>query len=118
MISSFSLWEKTSILDAHGGGVVNVAAFVLQVIVLALTKPKLAKVMMLDESFRNVSREYLSRVAELLKKLNKITGIQFILVTHKHELAEDADKIFEVKKDENGKTIIKEIGYNIIKEDK
>ena len=94
--------------DAKGGGIVNVTAFVLQVVVLSLSRPRLAKVMILDEVFKNVSREYLPKVAELLGTLSRITKIQFVLVTHKGEFAEAADKVFEVSKNEAGVTKIKE----------
>lgn len=94
--------------DAKGGGIVGVTAFVLQLVVLTLTRPRLARVMVLDERFRHVSREYLSKVAQLLKKLSDITKIQFILVTHKTEFVDSADKVFNVSKTGEGVTVIRE----------
>ena len=94
--------------DAKGGGIVSVTAFVLQLVVLTLTRPKLERVMVMDERFRHVSREYLPKVAELLKKLSDITGMQFILVTHKDEFSENADRVFRVSKTDEGVTEIEQ----------
>ncbi len=99
---------KTPVMDSHGGGLVNVTAFILQAVVLALTKPKLAQVMMLDERFKNVSRNFLHNITELLKKLHEVTGIQFVLVTQRPELAQDADMIYEVD-NVRGKTVVKAV---------
>jgi len=94
--------------DAHGGGIVNVVAFVLRVVVLVLTRPQLQRVIIADESFRNVSREYLPRVAEFLRSLHDVTGVQVVMVTHQPEMIEAADKVYRVTKDEDGVTKVKE----------
>ena len=98
------------VIDAKGGGIVAVTAFVLQLVVLVLKRPKLAKVMVLDEKFKHVSREYLPKVATLVKKLSDMIGMQFIQVTHKTEFVDAADKVFDVSKTGDGVTVIKEQG--------
>jgi len=95
---------SAAVQDAKGGGIVNVTGFVLQTVVLVLTRPKLARVVVLDEIFKNVSREYLPKVAELLQTLSKLTKVQFILVTHKLELSATADRVFNVTKTKDGIT--------------
>ena len=95
------------LIDGHGGGLVNVAAFVLQTIVLVLTRPRLKRTLILDERFANLFRGNLPKVSELMRKLHEVTGTQFILVTQRPELAEYADKVFKVRS-EKGKTIIEE----------
>jgi len=85
---------ETEIADGHGGGVADVIAFVLRVLVLTLTRPKVAPIMILDESFRHVSPNYLRGVATLLAELNQTAGIQFLLVTHKPELLDAADVVY------------------------
>ena len=99
----------SEIMDAHGGGLVNVISFILQVIVLLSVKPRLERVMIVDEPFENVSKEYLSNVAEFLKYLNEITGMQFIMITHKPEFLDVADKKFEVRLNKNKESIIREL---------
>jgi DNA repair exonuclease SbcCD ATPase subunit len=76
-------------LTASGGGVVDVAAFALRVSCLVLSKPKLRKVLVMDEPFRFVSEEYRENVQQVMEKLSTEFGIQMILVTHMKELISD-----------------------------
>lgn len=82
---------ETNIVEGHGGGVADVISFILRVIVLTLSRPKLAPLLILDEPFRHVSLEYLKGCASLMKELSKTAGVQFIIVTHKPELLDAAD---------------------------
>ena len=59
---------RQPVMDSHGGGLVNVISFVLQAVVLALTRPKLRKMIFLDETFKNV-RDEIGAVGTLLRKL-------------------------------------------------
>ena len=73
-------------MDASGGGVVDVASFALRLSCLILHKPALRRCVILDEPFKFVSEEFRPRVKELLETLSKEMGVQFIMVTHIHEL--------------------------------
>lgn len=99
------------IMEGHGGGVVDVVAFILQIVVLlALAKDmRLAKVIVADEPFKCVSREYLLNVAEFLRRLNQSTGIQFVMVTHKPEFLEVAQGRFDVSLNAKGETHIRSL---------
>lgn len=97
----------TSVREGHGGGVADVVSFLLRVIVLTMTRPKVAPVLILDESFRHVSPDRLGGVAVLLKELTSSAGVQFLLVTHKPELLDAADTIYSATLDENMTTQIK-----------
>ena len=68
-------------MTASGGGVVDVAAFALRVACLSL-KQDIDKVLVLDEPFRFLSKEYRPRIRQLLQTLSADLGIQFIIVTH------------------------------------
>jgi DNA repair exonuclease SbcCD ATPase subunit len=72
-------------MSAAGGGVVDVAAFALRLSALALRRPGVRRLMVLDEPFRFVSAEYRPRVRALLETLAKETGFQFVIVTHSPE---------------------------------
>lgn len=85
---------ETEIVEGHGGGIADVVSFVLRVIVLCLARPRAAPVLVLDETFRHVSLEYLRGCATLMKELNRSAGIQFVLVTHKPELVDAADVVY------------------------
>lgn len=69
-------------MSAAGGGVVDVAAFALRLACLVLHKPKLNRVLILDEPFKYVSQEYLPNVCEMLEKLSLEMRVQIIMVTH------------------------------------
>lgn len=96
---------KASIVDGHGGGIADVVSFLLRVVVLCLQRPRVSPVLVLDESFRHVSPGCLRGVAQLLRELNRMIGIQFILVTHKEELLDAADVIYRAKL-KNGHTTL------------
>jgi len=95
---------ETAIVDGHGGGVADVVSFILRVIVLSLARPRVAPIMILDETFKHVSPEYLRGVSVLMKELSVSAGIQFILVTHKSELLDAADVIYRASLGAGGAT--------------
>jgi len=68
-------------MSAAGGGAVDVAAFALRAACLTL-QTDLEQILVLDEPFRFLSREYRHRVRSLLVTLSADLGIQFLLVTH------------------------------------
>jgi DNA repair exonuclease SbcCD ATPase subunit len=98
-------------MDGRGGGLCDVISFLLQIIVLLAFSSKFERILICDETFKHVSRQFLPNVAEFLTYLNEKTGIQMILVTHQNELADVAEKHFEVRLNSNGETIIKEMKH-------
>lgn len=87
--------EEVDVMDAAGGGVVDVSAFALRI--AAWTLGKTDNVIVLDEPFRCLSDDLQPFAAEVLAELSKELGLQFIIVTHRKEITEVADKIFEVE---------------------
>jgi DNA repair exonuclease SbcCD ATPase subunit len=73
-------------LTASGGGLVDVAGFALRLACLSLTRPALRRLVVLDEPFKFVSREFRSRLSHLFHTLSEEMGFQFIMVTHISEL--------------------------------
>lgn len=69
-------------LTASGGGMVDVAAFALRVACLVLHRPRLQRVVVLDEPFRFVSAQYQGAVHSMLENLSKKMEVQMIMVTH------------------------------------
>jgi DNA repair exonuclease SbcCD ATPase subunit len=80
--------------DTFGGGVVNVTQFLLRVIMIQ--RFGLARFMALDETFANVSEDYLPRVSELLRSLCDDEQFKILLVTHQPRLAAAADSVYRV----------------------
>lgn len=75
---------ETDILSARGGGVAAVTGFLLRVVIILLLSGSegVSRFIALDEAFGQVSSNYVSNVAALLRGLADEYGIQFILVTH------------------------------------
>ena len=87
---------ETAARDAKGGGVLDVASFLLRCVMLVLLRPKLKRVLVCDEVFKHLSREHLPRAASLVKEMSERLGIQMLMVTHKDEFIDAADKVFDV----------------------
>ena len=66
-------------------------------------------VIVLDEPFRFLSRDLQERAGEILKTLSERMQLQIIMVSHIGEIIDVADKVFEVKKNEEGISKVKEI---------
>lgn len=73
-------------LDASGGGAVDVASFALRLACLFLSRPRKRLLIVADEPFRFLSREYRPAIRHMLEALAKEFGVQFIIVTHSQEL--------------------------------
>lgn len=99
---------EADVAGAHGGGLVNVASVMYQIIMLALYHPRQRPVWGADEPFKNLSKEYLPAAAEFLHTLSKRLGIQVVMITHRPELHSVADKLYDFSA-VNGETKIETI---------
>lgn len=79
---------ETDVIDSRGGGLVNVAAFLLNVRLLLAVRPPLARVLCLDEAFANVHVGRLGRVVDLLIEICDRGAFQMIVVSQIPQLAE------------------------------
>lgn len=82
------------LMSTFGGGVVNVTAFLLRVIMIK--RFKLAKFLAVDESFNNVSEHFLPQVSAMMTKLCHDHGFNILAVSHQPILASAADIVYEV----------------------
>lgn len=87
---------ETPILEARGGGVVDVASLALRTLAAVITSPGKAPIV-LDEPGKHLSEGYSAAFGELLKSISRETGRQFIVVTHDPRLAEMADRVYRVE---------------------
>jgi DNA repair exonuclease SbcCD ATPase subunit len=78
--------EVTDPLNEDSGGVVDIAAFALRLACLMLAKPRLRRLLVLDEPFRFVSAGYRESVRQMLLKLAEDFYLQIVMVTHIEEL--------------------------------
>ena len=93
-------------MNASGGGVVDLTAFALRIASYALEQG-VDNVIILDEPFRFISRDLQARAGEILKSLSTKLGLQIVMVTHIGQMIDVADKVFEVKKNSDGRSIVK-----------
>lgn len=83
------------ILDAFGGGPAQVVAFLLRLLVCH--RLGLYPLILLDETFSMVSRQYVPNLAKLLRELAGQMGFTFVLVTHQTDFVEHASRAYEVQ---------------------
>jgi DNA repair ATPase RecN len=83
------------IFDTFGGGVWNIAAFLFRLIMIR--RFNLAKVLIVDETFNNVSAKFVPMLSRLLRDLTHNHGYTILAVTHQPLLAWNADRIYVVK---------------------
>lgn len=99
--------NKVSPLDSVGGGVVDVCAFALRIVLWGIEPKRKRSLLILDEPFRFLSKNLHEKASALLSKLSQSLGLQIIMVSHSEELTESGDKVFYCKK-RNGESYIEE----------
>jgi DNA repair exonuclease SbcCD ATPase subunit len=93
-------------MDSFGGGVQNVVAFLLRIILIK--RFKLAPFIALDEQFSNVSPEYQPKVSEMLKTLSKL-GFTILAISHQPTITSAADSIYEVLVDDGRPPLLRKV---------
>lgn len=78
-----------------GGGVLDVISFALRIILWSLQNPRTRNTILLDEPFRFLG-DLTPLAGTMLKELSRKMNIQFIVTTHSSELAEFADRSWNV----------------------
>lgn len=94
-------------MNASGGGVVDLTAFALRIASFALEQG-IDNIIILDEPFRFISRDLQARAGEILRTLSQKMGLQIVIVTHIDTLIDVADRVFEVRKNPDGRSLAKE----------
>lgn len=79
---------------ASGGGPLDVASFACRI--SQLTLEGVAPLVILDEPFKNLSKNLMENACAMLNALKEKLGIQFIIVTHVPELVKAGDAVFRV----------------------
>lgn len=87
------------VLESFGGGIVNIESFLLRIITLFQTK--LSPFLFLDETFSNLSEEYVENCSLLLKSLSEKLGLTIFLITHNEGMLTHADKVYKASSVKN-----------------
>jgi chromosome segregation ATPase len=98
--------QEVSPMDDSGGGVVDLAAFGLRI--AAWTLSKTDNVIILDEPFRFIDETLQPDAARLLREVSKTVGLQFIIITHRNEIADEADRAYKIELKREGKYLVSE----------
>lgn len=93
--------QEVDPLDASGGGMADIAAFALRLVVWSLGHSR--PFMVLDEPFTHLSKDLYPRAGAILKKLSEKLNLQILMVSHCPDMIEVSDRVFTVKKQVEGK---------------
>lgn len=90
--------KRLNPMNEAGGGIVDIISFALRIALWNLQRGKKNNTIILDESFKFLSRDLQELACEILKKLSVKLKLQFILCTHSEIISQCANKIFKIKK--------------------
>jgi DNA repair protein SbcC/Rad50 len=96
--------ETDDILNTGGGGVADVASFVLRIALWSLKKTRPTFILDEPDKFLH-SLVYQEKTSEMMKELCKRLGIQIIMISDQQNIIAAADKIIRIKI-ENGVSYI------------
>jgi len=72
----------TDILDAKGGGVLDIIQTCLRITYLLKMKNRIRQFLLFDEPFKNLDSERVNSAIEWLNRISDIFGIQMLIITH------------------------------------
>jgi len=84
----------------YGGSVAVIESFLLRII--CMLKMKLARVLLLDETFGSISAEYIQSTSKFIGELSNKLGLDVLLVTHEPEFKNYANRIYRLKDSPTG----------------
>jgi DNA repair exonuclease SbcCD ATPase subunit len=79
----------------YGGSVAVIESFLLRII--CMLKMKLARLLLLDETFGSISAEYIQNTSKFIGELSSKLGLDVLLVTHEPEFKNYANKVYRIK---------------------
>jgi AAA15 family ATPase/GTPase len=82
-----------------GGGAVDVAFFLIDIIMLVNHPEDPRPILFADEPVKNLSADRRSNFMQLLKKVVREFGLQVIMTTHEEEYMDDVDQLIEFHKE-------------------
>ena len=99
----FKLWDENlkqflNIVRCEAGGIKNIIAAILRLVVIDLYHPKIEGPVILDEIGVHISQEHRARFGKFLQQYSKLTGRQIILVSHLEKVNEFADKKIRLRR--------------------
>ena len=84
------------IINSFGGGIADIISILQRIIFIYQFDT--AKILVLDEAGKWISSDKQNRFGKFLRDISHQLGIQIILITHKDNILQEADKVIRVKK--------------------
>ena len=84
--------SNNELYETSGGGVITVISFVLKILLGYINSQN--KFYILDEVFSQISQEYRSGIAKLLRILSDKYGFTFLIISHEGLEQEDVDLVY------------------------
>ena len=88
--------ERHSPREEVGGGVLDIVSLGLRLALWALMEPKPAKIFILDEPAKFLSRDKQPLFGEMLSQLSKTLGVKILIVSHNNAIIDSADKVYKI----------------------
>lgn len=88
--------HEYDILEGNGGGILDIASFGLRLACMMLQRPKPAKVLVLDEPMKMLSKDKHPQAMRMMQELARDFGVQIIMVTHSDVFAEMAENVIRI----------------------
>jgi len=99
----FRLWDSNlnqymDLVHSEAGGIRNIIATILRLVVIDLCYPRIEGPVVLDEIGVHISEEYQERFGKFLQQYSQLTGRQIILVSHIDKVKIHADKKIKLQR--------------------
>ena len=88
--------DRFSTRDEVGGGVLDVASLGMRLGMYALSQPRPAPLLVLDEPAKFLSRDRQAAFGRMIREMSRRLGIQVILVSHSEAIIDQADRAYRV----------------------
>jgi len=88
--------ESANPEDTSGGGVLDICALALRMVLLEVSTPKVEGCIILDESLKHLSKDYRERASKFLKEINSKLNRQIIMISHAEEFLQDDHNLIEI----------------------
>lgn len=83
--------EPLDPMVTDAGGTLNIISFVLRVVLMEVSNPKIKGFIINDETFANLDPEYQIRASEFLNEINTKFKKQILMITHSNEFIDNSN---------------------------
>lgn len=89
--------EKYDPMDTSGGGILDIISLALRIVLMEVNMPKIQGFILMDESLKHLSSNYLPQASLFLKEISQKLNRQIIFISHEDEFINSDYNTIEVK---------------------